>query len=239
VKIGQRFQGETSYAAPEGLSLPSLQPAAPGTEPVRLPRPAGDGPGLWGLLGSRRSRRDYTGQELGAEELGALLWAAQGLTATARGHGLRAAPSAGGLYPLDLYAALPGGRCQPGIYRYEPEGHLLRLRLQGPALAPLASAALDQEFVARSAVTLVMTAHPERSVWRYEERAWRYFYLDAGGIGENILLAAEALGLGACAVGAFYDSAVNGFLGLDGEGEIAVYMVAVGRRAAEPPGRGA
>jgi len=239
VKIGQRFQGETSYAAPADLSLTPLQPAAPGTESVRLPRPAGDGPGLWGLFRSRRSRRDYAGAALSSEELGALLWAAQGLTGTTRGHSLRAAPSAGGLYPLDLYAALPGGPCPPGIYRYEPEGHLLRLLLRGPALAPLASAALGQDFVARSAVTLVLTAHPERSVWRYEQRAWRYFYLDAGGIGENILLAAEALGLGACAVGAFYDSAVNEFLGLDGEGEVAVYMVAVGRQAPEQPGRGA
>ena len=227
---GPRFQGETSYSPPGEFAPSGLKAVPASAAALALPRPEGAGPGLWEVLRARRSRRDYSGAGLSLDELGALAWAAQGVTATVKGHGLRAAPSAGALYPLDLYAALPGPKPEAGIWRYQPEGHRLRPVLAGPALAELAKAALDQPFVASSAATFVLTAHPERSAWRYEQRSWRYFYLDAGGIGENIQLAAEALGLGACAVGAFYDSAVNELLGLDGQTELAIYLVAVGRR---------
>jgi SagB-type dehydrogenase family enzyme len=231
VDIGRRFQSETSYPAPEGIELPPLRPAGTKAESVVLPPPPAGGPGLWSVIARRRSRRQYSGEALGAEELSAVLWAAQGLTATDKGHALRAAPSAGGLYALDLYAALPGPAPAAGLYRYEPAGHCLWPILLGPVCEGLALAALDQRFLARAGAILVLTAHPDRSAWRYEQRSWRYFYLDAGGIGENAQLAAEARGLWACAIGAFHDAAVNELLGLDGENELAVYMIAVGRPA--------
>jgi SagB-type dehydrogenase family enzyme len=228
--IGPQFQDETAYPPPGDLAPGGLKAVPASAAALALPRPEGAGSGLWEVLRARRSRRDYSGAGLALDELGALTWAGQGLTAMAKGHALRAAPSAGALYPLDLYAVLPGPEPAAGVWRYEPEGHALRPVLAGPALAELARAAMDQPFIARSAATFVLTAHPERSAWRYEQRAWRYFYLDAGGIGENLQLAAEALGLGACAVGAFYDSAVNELLGIDGQTELAIYLVAVGRR---------
>jgi SagB-type dehydrogenase family enzyme len=228
---GQRFQGETSYPAPEGLVLPELKPAPAEAPALALPRPAAGGAGLWEILRSRRSRRDYSGGGLSLDELGALAWAAQGVTGPAKKGAQRAAPSAGGLHPLDLCAALPGPEPAEGIWRYEPDGHRLRPTLAGPVLPALARVALDQAFVARSAATFIFVAHPDRSAWRYEERAWRYLYLDAGHAGENLLLAAEALGLGACAIGAFCDSAANDLLGLDGMTELVIYMIAVGRRS--------
>ncbi len=221
MSIRQRFQDETSYPAPADLVLAGLSPAPAHAPKLDLPLPGGDGAGLWDVLRRRRSRRDYAGGGLSLEELGALAWAAQGVTGGARNAVQRAAPSAGGLHPLDLYAVLPGPEPAAGVWRYEPEGHRLRPALAGPALGELAKVALGQPFVTKSAATFMLTAHPERS-------AWRYLYLDAGHVGENILLAAEALGLGACAIGAFHDSAANELLGVDGMNELVVYMVAVG-----------
>ncbi len=227
--IGEQFQRDTSYAAPEDFSRPALEPVGPGAGPVELPDIRGEGAGLWKVLAARRSGRGYAAEPPTLEELGALCWAAQGVTAVRGGHKLRAAPSAGALYALDLYAVLPGPEPAAGVYVYGPDGHQLKPVLRGAAMKALAAAAAGQKFMARSAVIFVLTAHPERSVWRYEERSWRYFYLDAGHIGENIMLAAEALGLASCGIGAFYDSAVNEVLVLDGASETAVYMVAVGR----------
>lgn len=235
VNIGERFQAETCCPAPDGLRLPALAPAPAEAPAVALPRPEGPGRGLWAVMNGRRSRRDYRGGALSEAELGALLWAAQGVTARRGGCALRAAPSAGALYPLDLYAALPGPEPAGGAYRYEPEAHALQPVLRGPALPALAEAALDQQFMSRAGAAFALCARPERSAGRYGTRAWRYLYLDAGGIGENLLLAAEALGLSACAIGAFCDSAVNRLLAADRRGETVVYLIVVG---APTPGRG-
>jgi SagB-type dehydrogenase family enzyme len=229
VGIGQDFQSGTSYTAPDGGDLPRLEPAGPGAEPVELPAVEGEGRGLIEVLAARRSERRYSGEALTPAQLATLCWAAQGVTKVVGQHHLRAAPSAGALYAVDLYAALPGPEPQAGIYRYAPEKHKLVPVLRGEAVAALAAAALDQKFMKRSSVIFLMTAHPERSIWKYEDRSWRYFYLDAGHIGENIMLAAESLGLASCGIGAFYDTAVNQLLVLDGVEEMPLYMVAVGK----------
>ena len=227
--IGRDFQNETSYTAPEGVEMPVPQPAGPGSPDFKLPGISGDGPGIWKTILSRRSRRAYSGESVSPELLGTLCWAAQGITGSDKGHQLRAAPSAGGLYSLDLYAALPGPDPREGLYRYMAGEHSLHPVLHGPVIEYLANAALQQRFMIPSAAVFVLTAHPERSVWKYEDRSWRYFYLDAGHIGQNIMLAAEALGLSSCGIGAFYDTAVNQTMVLDGVEEMPVYMVAVGR----------
>ena len=229
VGIGQEFQDATGYAAPDGLELPRLEPAGPRAAALALPPVEIEGPGLFKMLGARRSGRQYSGEVLTRAELGALCWAAQGVTRRVGEHLLRAAPSAGALYALDLLVALPGPDPAAGVWRYDPAGHSLVPVLRGPAVPALAGAALEQAFIKRSAAVFAMVAQPERSVWKYEERAWRYFYLDAGHIGENLMLAAGALGLASCGVGAFSDSAVNQLLVLDGVSELPVYLVAVGR----------
>ncbi len=227
--IGEQFQRETSYSASEGFSSPVLEPVGPDVAPVGLPEVTGAGAGLWKVLAARRSGRRYTGEALSLDELGALCWAAQGVTAVKGGHQLRAAPSAGALYALDLCAVLPGPEPAAGVYVYQPDGHLLKPVLRGEAMTALAAASAEQKFMARSAVIFVLSAHPQRSVWRYEERSWRYFYLDAGHVGENIMLAAQGLGLASCGIGAFCDSAINEVLVLDGVDEVPVYMIAVGK----------
>jgi len=229
VGTGEEFQRHTAYTAPDSVELPFFEPAGPNDRPLVLPAIEGDGAGLFRILRSRRSRRRYSGRDLDVGELSALCWAAQGGTKVVGDHHLRTAPSAGALYAVQLYAALPGEEPPAGVYRYSTEGHRLEPVIRGNAIGALAAAALEQKFMRRSSAIFVMTAHPESSVWKYEDRSWRYFYLDAGHIGENIMLAAESLGLGSCGIGAFYDTAVNQILVLDGVSEIPLYMVAVGK----------
>lgn len=208
-----------------------LEPAGTSSPDFSLPAPEGLDTPLGTALANRRSCRSFSGQPVSTGELSLLCWAAMGVTRAASGQSrpLRAAPSAGALYALDLYAALPGPDPRPGIHRYVPERHILRPVLAGPAIERLTVAALNQEFVRRSSVVFVMTANPDRSVWKYEDRSWRYFYLDAGHAGMNIMLAAEALGLGSCGIGAFFDTAISSLMLLETAREIPIYMVAVGR----------
>ncbi len=229
VGTGEDFQSATSYTAPDGADLPDVAPAGPNAQAVALPAVKGEGAGLFRVLGDRRSERRYSGEGLELGELSVLCWAAQGETKVVGEHHLRTAPSAGALYAVQLYAALSGPDPAAGLYRYSTEGHQLAPVLRGNIVEALSAAALKQSFVKHSSVVFVMTAHPGRSVWKYEDRSWRYFYLDAGHIGENIMLAAESLGLGSCGIGAFYDTAVNQILVLDGVSEIPLYMVTVGR----------
>jgi len=238
-KIGERFQEETKYDpdAMEGHTLDwSRQPEpyknyeAP-LAVIPLPEPdlTGD-PHLWQLLHSRRSRREYdAGRSLQAEKLSALLWATQGVTARSEAILFRTAPSAGGLYPVETYLlarAVEG--LEPGIYHFRPHTFDLEFLKKGDMARDVAEAALGQTVVLSAQVTFIWTAIIERSRWKYRQRAYRYLYLDAGHIGENLYLAAGALGLGCCAVGAFYDDRANGIIGVDGVEETVIYLATVG-----------
>ncbi|MEJ2066522.1 MAG: SagB/ThcOx family dehydrogenase [Deltaproteobacteria bacterium] len=238
-KIGKRFQEETKYDpdAMEGHTLDwNRQP-----EPYKnyeaplaiIPLPEPDLTGnsdLWQLLARRRSRREYNaGQPLTPAKLSALLWATQGVTARYGEVLFRTAPSAGGLYPVETYLfvrAVEG--FEPGIYHFRPQAFDLEFLKKGDLARELAEAALGQTLVMAANVTFIWTALVERSRWKYRQRAYRYIYLDAGHVGENLYLAAGALGLGVCAIGAFYDDKVNSIIGVDGIEETVIYMATVG-----------
>jgi SagB-type dehydrogenase family enzyme len=118
----------------------------------------------------------------------------------------------------------------PGLYRYSPSGHRLVRTSEGDAAAvSMARACLGQEMLRACAASFVWTAVIERARWKYQQRAYRYIYLDAGHACQNLYLACEALGLGCCAVAAFDDDAVDRILGVDGREEFAVYLATVGR----------
>lgn len=161
------------------------------------------------VLQRRRSRRKFTGQPITVAQLSQLLWAGQGVTGEQQGTMLRAAPSAGALYPMDLYVALP-----KGVYHYNPLEHTLLRTTGGDKRAELAWAALDQEFLAEASVDLVITAEYERSMVKYRQSGVRYSVIEAGNISENIYLQAESLGLATVAVGAFRDDQVSEVLDL-------------------------
>ncbi|MCP4717525.1 MAG: SagB/ThcOx family dehydrogenase [Deltaproteobacteria bacterium] len=197
---------------------------------IRLPKPDFTGGSLETAIKNRRSVRNFSKTPMSLLELSQLLFAAQGITGHEQGQALRAAPSAGALYPVELYAvvfAVAG--IKPGIYHYAADGHLLELVKQGDFSRKLIGAALDQEMVGRAAVSFVLTAVFERSTHKYGQRGYRYAYLEAGHIGQNMSLQAVSLGLGSVCVGAFFDGKINSLLGVDPAEEVALYILSVGR----------
>lgn len=181
------------------------------------------------LLAARRTVREFVAAPIELGVLAALLWAAQGIT---RDDGLRTAPSAGALYPLELYA-VTGEQVRDlpaGVYRYQPKEHALQVLISGDQRAALAEAARGQEWLADAAAVLVVTAFYRRTARKYRERAVQYVHLEAGHAAQNVCLMAVALGLGAATVGAFDDVRVQKLLVLTDE-EQPLYLLAVGKAA--------
>jgi SagB-type dehydrogenase family enzyme len=199
-----------------------------GTEPIALPAP-GDwhGLSLEEAVERRRSIRDYSTEALSFAELSRLLHAAQGIT---EGRwGFRAAPSAGALYPIELYTVVHNVTgLAPGVYHYAVREHGLELLRAGDFRAAVMRAGLWQPFLGQAGVCFVLSAIFQRTRWKYTERTYRYVMLEAGHIGQNLYLAATSMGLGACAVGAFLDDELNELLELDGKTEAALYVISVG-----------
>lgn len=196
-------------------------------EQIRLPRPAQDGKvSLERCLATRRSVRSFREDALKLAEISQLLWAAQGITG---GQRLRTAPSAGALYPLELY--LLAGRVEgipPGVYKYRPEEHALVRTAEEDRRRALADAALGQQFIAQAPAVFVIAGVYERTAQRYGERAPRYVHMEVGHAGQNLCLQAVALGLGSVPVGAFRDPEVKRVVGMAGE-ETPLYILPVGR----------
>ncbi|MEW6621226.1 MAG: SagB/ThcOx family dehydrogenase [bacterium] len=179
----------------------------------------------------RRSRRNFIQKPISLKELSCLLYYASGITQGKGSQGLRAAPSAGALYPIEIYPVihLVEG-IKPGIYHYSIEDHLLELLKQGDYRQKLSQHCLGQEFVGKSAVAFIMTAIFARTKSKYHHRAYRYALIEAGHIAENLYLSAISMGLGICAVGAFFDDPINQTLEIDGIKESAIYITVVGNQ---------
>jgi SagB-type dehydrogenase family enzyme len=183
------------------------------TKMIALPEPDRTGTqALESLLRQRRSVRDYTDTPLSLHTVSQLLWAAQGIT---HPRGLRTAPSAGALYPLEVY--LVAGRVDglpAGVYHYRPDDHRLKLLHSGDLRDRLAQAAVGQAWLADGSVTIVFAAVYDRTARKYGQRAARYVHVEAGHAAQNLFLQAVALQLGTVVVGAFDDKAVAGLLRL-------------------------
>ena len=175
----------------------------------------------------RRSIRDYTGEPLTLQEVSQLLWAAQGITDP---RGFRTAPSAGALYPLEVYVVVGDvENLAEGVYRYNPHEHELVKVLDGDKRAGLAKAAVGQRWVEEAAIDIVITGVYERTTKKYGERGVRYVHIEVGHAAQNVCLQATSMGLGAVTVGAFYDDQVGEILNLPKE-EHPLYIIPVGRR---------
>ena len=215
--------------------------AAQDAVPIPLPEPDRVGElSVEGALAGRRSVRAFLPGPLPLGQAAQLLWAAQGVTEPMSepdgwrwgrwGGGLRTAPSAGALYPLELYllaAEIDG--LVPGVYRYRPTEHALE-RVSGADRRALASAALGQRAIVDAPATVVLAGVYRRTAVKYGDRAHRYVHMEAGAAAENVYLQAEALGLGTVFIGAFRDDAVRGALGLDPD-HAPLAILPVGRPA--------
>lgn len=174
-------------------------------------------------LRTRRSVRAFAAQPLGDAQIGELLWAAQGVS---HGAGLRTSPSAGALYPLEIYA-VSGAT----VLHYLPGGHRVEQWSSTPVWGEIVDATTSSDAVRSAPAALVVAAVVSRSAGRYGGDADRYVTLEAGHATQNVLLQAAALGLGAVPLGAFDRDAVADALSM-AAGESAHYVVPVGYPAA-------
>lgn len=193
---------------------------------IALPAPRMKGPlSLEETLLKRRSVRSFKNEAASIDDLSQLLWAAQGITSA---EGPRTAPSAGALYPIEIYAvvSLVTG-IEPGIYSYSPRDHALTMHRKGDYRSALSGAALGQNSITEAAFNIVITGVFARTTTKYRERGMQYVWMEAGHAAQNIQLQCEAMELGTACVGAFHDDRVKDILFVK---EDPLYIMPVGKK---------
>ena len=243
--IGYEFMKGTQYRymgmsdQSKGLPQPPLQTGLRQTQPVvELPAPVDVTVASLDLreaIENRRSVRKYTKGPLSLPELSYLLWCTQGVKRSdPERWTLRTVPSAGARHAFEtmlLVNRVEG--LPPGLHQYLALEHELRAFASDDDVAQqLAAACLGQQMLETCAVAFLWAADRNRMAWRYGERGMRYLFLDAGHVCQNLYLAAEAIGAGACAIAAFNDDQVNDVLGLDGIDAFTTYIATAGKRGA-------
>ena len=244
--IGTEFIERTFYEhlgiseQARGVEAPPAQlPAGADDSPIDLPAPTEMEPApadLWHVVEGRRSRRRYSSQPLTPADLSLLLWCTQGVKACSGEPVLatfRTVPSAGARHAFETYVLVNRVEgLEPGLYRFLAIGHKLIAVRTGPDLADeLTEACLGQGFVRASTATFIWSAVVRRMAWRYGQRGYRYLFLDAGHVCQNLYLAAEGIGAGCCGIAAYDDRKVSEFLEIDGREQLPVYLATVGHRA--------
>ena len=209
------FTGSQTFAQTKGESIS-----------LKEPRYSGD-VSLEKAIYERTSIRSFEDRPLRFDQLSQLLWAASGKTIDGITGPSRSAPSAGGLYPLELFTVIGEVKgLKPGMYRYSWKDHSLRLEKEGDLRAELARAALNQRFIEDAPLIIVITAVYERTAWKYGRRGiTRYVHMDAGHAAQNIFLQTVALGLGTVTVGAFMDHEVKKLLNVRDEDPILIMPI--------------
>jgi SagB-type dehydrogenase family enzyme len=197
------------------------------SEMITLPEPMQDSDtSIEEALRKRRSARSYKDRPLILAEISQLLWAAQGITDQ---RGLRTAPSAGALYPLEMYVVAGNVTDLPnGVYHYRPYRHELVRIIDGDKRNELCKAALGQTSVRNAAAVIVMSAAYERTTVKYGDRGIQYVHMESGHAAQNIFLQAVPLKLGSVVIGAFHDDTVKKVLKMP-EREQPLYIMPVGR----------
>jgi len=180
-------------------------------------------------MNKRRSIRRYSNEGLTLQEVSQLLWACSGKTFDGVTRASRTCPSAGGLYPLEVY--IVAGKVKSlkeGIYKYIWEDHRIEIMKEGDYRRKLAVAAIGQVWLMAAPASIIITAHYNKTGRVYGDRGIiRYVHMDAGHSAQNIYLQAVSLGLGTVAVGAFINERVKKILDL--EKEEPLYIMPVGR----------
>ena len=194
---------------------------------IYLPNPAYDGGiSVERSLKERRSVRRYSEEKISTADISQILWSAQGITDKTRG--LRTAPSAGALYPLEIYLIAGEVEGVPkGIYKYSPHDHSIKMTIEGDRRQKLLTCC--QPFVRKAPVIVVITGVYSRTASKYGKRADQYVHIEAGAAGQNIYLQSESLGIGTVFVGAFIDSRLRSILSLP-ENESPLGIMPLGRK---------
>jgi len=236
--IGEMFQQETKYdrrRMPGGYldwkSKPKIYKIYPQLRQIKLFHENDLGNlSVIDALKQRKSIRDFArGLSVSRQHLSFLLWAAGGIQRKEMGFEFRTVPSAGALYPIETYIVVNNvADLASGVYHYNIRQHSLEELILGDYAGQTARAALDQGICAEAGVVFIWTAVFSRSRWKYKQRAYRYIYLDAGHMAQNLALASTSLGLGCCHIGALFDEEVNRIIGVDGIEESVVYMSVAG-----------
>ncbi len=235
--VGDAFQTETKYTRDKRLggtmdwaNKPETYKSYPSSKTVQLPSEFQDANmGFGEVLERRKSLRSFSNEPLSKVDLAFLLWASTGIQRIEQGYEFRTAPSAGALYPIETYiVANDVEDVEKGIYHYNIKNHLLEELKTGDFGEALSHAALNQKMCATASAVFVWTAVFERSKWKYSQRAYRYVYLDAGHVAENLALAAVSISCGSCHIGAFFDDEINSIVGIDGGEESAICLSVVG-----------
>ena len=199
---------------------------------IHLPSPSQKGSiSLEEAIAQRRSVRDFTPEPISQSQLSQILWATQGITDTSLR--LRAVPSAGATYPLEIFVVCGRNgieQISEGIYHYNIAHHSLTLHHEGDVRLDLARAASDEEMIYQAPVDIIICALYERTTLHYGSRGERYVHIEVGHAGQNIYLQATALGLATVAIGAFYDEQVREVLRLDKQYK-PLYIMPVGKPA--------
>ena len=181
-----------------------------GENTIPLPAPGRQGKtSVEACIASRRTIRSFASMPLDIDTISQLLWACQGVTG--EGDWQRAAPSGGGLHPIDLYLVLGAGGAKgigAGVYHYLPRDHSIEFIASGDRRARLAKASLGQTWIAGAPAIVVITSEYRRITVKYGDRGVRYALMEAGCVAENLFLQAEGMGLGAGIVGAFDEAEV-------------------------------
>ncbi|MBN2501777.1 MAG: SagB/ThcOx family dehydrogenase, partial [Anaerolineales bacterium] len=199
-----------------------------------LPSPDAIHTDLKRLIEARTSTRKYQPTSITQEELAYLLWCTQGVKEiTGDNYAThRNVPSAGARHAFETFVLANRVDGLPvGVYRYlalehKLEEYIISERIVGE----LTSACANQEMVREGAVTFFWAADIARMTWRYDQRGYRYIFLDAGHVCQNLYLTAETIGCGVCAIAAYEDDKLNTALDLDGENMFVAYLAALGKK---------
>ncbi len=245
-ETGKLFLEKTKYKnmAPSDQQLGIPQPPleteiVTDQEAVILPDPdfrAVKPFGLVQAINERKSIRKYTNDPLTLEELSLLLWCTQGVKSLIPGHAtFRTVPSAGARHALDTYLLINRvSDLSPGLYFYRAVDHNILPLSSTPGLDNrIVQGALGQEMIKAAAVCFIWVAVTKRMNWRYGDRGYRYLFLDAGHVCQNLYLCARTVHAGVCAIAAFDDDPMNDIIGVDGEDEFVIYMASVGKEGKE------
>lgn len=184
------------------------------------------------LVNNRRSVRKYEDIPMDLDELAYLLWCTQGVKKISGGSSvLRTVPSAGARHAFETYVLVSNVEgLKKGLYRYIALEHMLcPFNLDGDIHLKIAAACLGQTFILTGNAMFIWVAITERMKWRYQERGYRYMFLDAGHVCQNLYLAAESIGCGTCAIGAFDDDEINGIIGTTKD-DFVIYGACVGKK---------